>query len=131
MPLAKKARYPALACFSACIRLTVRITSSASPESRFPRLPPPSTRSPLPVACRRSISAQSSGAEHTISLPDSFSTHRNAGMSSFEPSRMPAWLAPVCDEKSVSHSTSRCVPCSIQRASSGAFPSRMARWSTG
>ena len=86
-------------------RLTVRITSSASPESRFPRLPPPSTSRPFPVACRRSISAQSSGAEHVISLPDSFSTQRNAGMSSFEPSRMPAWLAPVCDEKSVSHST--------------------------
>ena len=31
-------------------------------------------------------------------------------MSSFEPSRIPAWLAPVCDERSVSHSTSRCVP---------------------
>ena len=28
-------------------------------------------------------------------------------MSSFEPSRMPAWLAPVCDERSVSHSVER------------------------
>ena len=27
-------------------------------------------------------------------------------MSSFEPSRIPAWLAPVCDERSVSHSVS-------------------------
>ena len=39
--------------------------------------------------------------------PCSFSTQRNAGMSSFEPSRMPAWLAPVCDDRSVSHSASR------------------------
>ena len=39
--------------------------------------------------------------------PDSFSTQRNAGMSSFEPSRIPAWLAPVCDDRSVSHSASR------------------------
>ena len=40
-------------------------------------------------------------------------------MSSFEPSRIPAWLAPVCDERSVSHSTSRCVPAASQRAISG------------
>jgi hypothetical protein len=49
--------------------------------------------------CRASISAQSSGAEQTSSLPVSFSTQRNAGMSWFEPSRIPAWLAPVCDER--------------------------------
>ena len=36
-----------------------------------------------------------------------FSTQRNAGMSSLEPSRMPAWQAPVCEERSVSHSVSR------------------------
>ena len=42
-------------------------------------------------------------------LPRSFSTQRKAGMFSFEPSRMPAWLAPVCEERSVSHSTRRCV----------------------
>ena len=52
-------------------------------------------------------------------------------MSSFEPSRMPAWLAPVCEERSVSHSIIRCVPSAIQRAICGALPSRIARWSTG
>ena len=39
--------------------------------------------------------------------PDSFSTQRKAGMSSLEPSRRPDWEAPVCDERSVSHSDSR------------------------
>ena len=61
----------------------------------------------MPVACRRSISAQSAGEEQTIIRPVSFSTQRNAGMSSLEPSRMPAWLAPVCDDRSVSHSARR------------------------
>ncbi len=89
------------------MRLTVRITWSASPERRFPRLAPPSTSSPFPVAWRRSISAQSAGPEQTIIIARSFSTHRNAGMSSFEPSRMPAWDAPVCDDRSVSHSANR------------------------
>ena len=36
--------------------------------------------------------------------PDSFSTQRKAGMSSLEPSSSPACEAPVCDERSVSHS---------------------------
>ncbi len=85
----------------------------------------------MPVACRRSISAQSGGAEHVISVAVSFSTQRNAGMSSFEPSRIPAWLAPVCDDRSVSHSASRCVSPSSQRAMLGALPSRIARCSTG
>ncbi len=52
-------------------------------------------------------------------------------MSSFEPSRIPAWLAPVCDERSVSHSMKRCVSSASQRAMFGAFPSRIARCSTG
>ena len=43
------------------------------------------------------------GAEHAVSMPLSLSTQRNAGMSSLEPSRIPAWLAPVCEERSVSH----------------------------
>ena len=71
------------------MRLTVRITSSASPESRLPRLAPPSVSRPTPVAWRRSISAQSAGAEQVIIVPVSFSTQRKAGMSSFDPSRMP------------------------------------------
>jgi hypothetical protein len=85
----------------------------------------------LPETRRRSISLQSSGAEHVIIRPDSFSTQRNAGMSSFEPSRMPAWLAPVCDERSVSHSTRAWLPSASQRAIVGVTPSRIARRSTG
>ena len=106
-PFARKARYPGFAPFSASVRLTVRMVSSASPDSRFPRLAPPPVSSPMPVAWRRSISAQSAGDEQTIIRARSFSTQRNAGMSSFEPRRIPAWLAPVCDDRSVSHSLSR------------------------
>ena len=40
-----------------------------------------------------------------MTRPDSFSTHRKAGMSSFDPSSSPAWEAPVCDDRSVSHSS--------------------------
>ena len=61
----------------------------------------------MPVPSRRSSSAQSGGAEHVIVVAVSFSTQRKAEMSSFEPRRMPAWLAPVCEERSVSHSASR------------------------
>jgi hypothetical protein len=42
------------------------------------------------VAWRRSISAQSGGAEHVISVAVSYSTQRKAEMSSFDPSRIPA-----------------------------------------
>ena len=52
-------------------------------------------------------------------------------MSSFEPIRIPAWLAPVCDERSVSHSTKRWLPSASQRAMVGALPSRIARCRTG
>ena len=85
----------------------------------------------MPVASRRSISAQSGGAEHVISVAVSFSTQRKAEMSSFDPSRIPAWLAPVCEERSVSHSARPCVPSATQRAMFGALPSRIARRSTG
>ena len=37
-------------------------------------------------------------------------------MSSFEPSRIPAWLAPVCEERSVSHSARPYVSSATQRA---------------
>ena len=97
----------------------------------MPRLEPPSTSRPMPVARRRSISAQSGGAEHVISVAVSFSTQRKAGMSSLDPSRIPAWLAPVCEDRSVSHSVRRCVSSASQRAMVGALPSRIARRSTG
>ena len=42
------------------------------------------------------------GAEQVITVPVALSTQRKAGMSMFEPRRIPAWLAPVWDERSVS-----------------------------
>ena len=44
---------------------------------------------------------------------------------------MPAWLAPVCEERSVSHSASAWVSSASQRAMVGALPSRSAFRSTG
>ena len=87
--------------------------------------------SPMPVARSRSISVQSSGPEHAMIRPVGLSTHRNAGMSWFEPRRMPAWLAPVCDERSGSHAVSSYPWSATQRAMFGALPSRIARRSTG
>ena len=98
------------------MRLTVRITWSASPDSRLPRLAPPLASSPRPVEWVRSISAQSAGPEHATSFAVSFTTQRKAGMFSFEPSRIPAWLAPVWDERSVSHSANSWLPSWSQRA---------------
>ena len=66
-----------------------------------------------------------------MTRPGRLSTQRNAGMSSFDPSRIPAWLAPVCDERSGSHSTSRWVDDWSHDAMVVAFPSRIARRSTG
>ena len=92
------------------MRLTVRITSAASPESRLLRLAPPSASSPLPREAAPRSAAQSAGAEQVMMRPLSFSTQRNAGMSALEPSSRPACEAPVCDERSVSHSESVCEP---------------------
>ena len=85
----------------------------------------------MPVACRRSISAQSCGAEQVIRRRGLLLHPAEGEMSSFDPSRIPAWLAPVCEERSVSHSASRCELSATQRAMFGAFPSRIARLSTG
>ena len=52
-------------------------------------------------------------------------------MFSFEPRRIPAWLAPVCEERSGSHSTKRWPSSASQRAMVGALPSRIARCRTG
>ncbi len=64
-------------------------------------------------------------------MPVSFSTQRNAGMSSLEPSRIPAWLAPVWEAEVGLPLDQRCVPSPSQRASTGALPSRIARRRTG
>ncbi len=57
---------------------------------------------------------------------DSFSYQRNAGMSQLLPSSRPAWLAPVCEERSHSQPSRRCEPSDSQRAIVGACPSRSA-----
>ena len=51
-------------------------------------------------------------------------------MSSFEPCSSPAWQAPVCDDQSVSHFSSRWLPSRSQALSVGALPLRIARCST-
>ena len=62
----------------------------------------------------------------------SFSTQRNAGMSSFEPSRIPAWLAPgLRGEVGLPLGQACACPSASQRARFGALPSRIARCSTG
>ena len=66
-----------------------------------------------------------------MTRPVSFSTHRNAGMSSFDPNRIPACDAPVWDDRSVSHAASSWLPEASHFAIVGALPSRMARCSTG
>ena len=55
--------------------------------------------------------------------PVSFSYQRKAGMSWLLPSSSPAWLAPVCEERSHSQGTIRWLPSSSQRAIVGAWPS--------
>ena len=52
------------------------------------------------------MAAAESGRLETTTLPVVLSTHRNAGMSTTEPCRIPHWLTPVCDDQPVSHPTS-------------------------
>ena len=81
--------------FSASIRLTVRITSSASPDSRLPRLAPPSTSRPDAV-CVPALDLGAVGRRRA--------GHHTPGLLLHPPERRdilvrakqdPAWLAPV------------------------------------
>ena len=63
--------------------------------------------------------------------PLSFSYQRKAGMSALDPSRMPAWDAPVCEDQPVVHGVSAWLPSATHLAMVGALPSRMARCRTG
>jgi hypothetical protein len=55
---------------------------------------------PIPVEWRRSISAQSAGAEHVIVVAVALWTQRKPGMFSFEPRRIPARLQlPLLDSQ--------------------------------
>ena len=83
--------------------LNVRIESLLSPENTFDRDTPPSTSRPWPSDWRCSMIAASRGRFDVSTLPRSLSYQRNAGMFSLLPWRMPAWLAPVCDDRSHSH----------------------------
>ena len=111
--------------------LAVNITLGASPENRFPRLAPLSTSRPLPAESSPSSLETSLGSlEETICLR-ARSHQRKAGMFELFPSKMPAWLAEVCEEVSVSQSASTWLPDSSQWARVGMAPSRIARSRTG
>src|SRR6476659_7728484 len=58
----------------------------------------------------------------TINLPASLSYHRKAGIPVLSPSRIPAWLADVCDDRSGSQLINVWDPSSIQRLSVGMYP---------
>ncbi len=64
-------------------------------------------------------------------LPASLSYQRKAGMLWLLPCRMPAWLAPVCDDRSHSQPVMRCDPSRTQRARVGACPLAIAWRTTG
>lgn len=66
-----------------------------------------------------------------IIRPVARSYQRKAGIFALFPCKMPAWLAPVWDDRSHSHPTIRCDPDRSQRDRVGMKPSRMARRSVG
>ena len=85
--------------FTFKILLIVKITLSVSPENRFDLL------APSPFEILSSSSLTFTGPEHCIIwLSFAFSIHLKAVMSSLFPCKIPAWLAPVCEDRSVSHS---------------------------
>ena len=94
-------------------------------------LTPSSTSSPLPVVMSASMTAASAGllATRTRSLARSY--HRNAGIPSMTPCRMPIWLAGVVAGSLGVHSCSRCVPDLTHRVSVGTVPAVIAICSTG
>src|SRR5690606_36629514 len=83
----------------------VKRLSGASPEKRLPRLAPLWASNPLPVLIARSSRCASS--VDVTTRPSALSYHRYAGRLWLFPCRIPAWLAPVCDDRSHSHGTSR------------------------
>src|SRR5439155_25676485 len=66
-----------------------------------------------------------------MSRPVAFSYHRKAGMSSFDPSRMPAWLAEVWDGSWHSQPTRRWLDERSQRDIVGTRPARIWLTRTG
>ena len=113
------------------ILLIVKITLSVSPEKRLDLLAPSFTSSPLPSEILSSIIWTCLGLEHCIiRLSFSFSIHLNAVMSSLLPCRIPAWLAPVCEDRSVSHCLRIWVLSSIIDLTVGISPLSMASHST-
>jgi len=95
--------------------LNVNMASSVSPVNTFARDAPPPPSNPTPLDWRDSISAASFGRFVTITRPVSFSYQRNAGMLWLSPSRMPACMAPVCDDRSHSQPCSTWVPHETSR----------------
>ena len=111
--------------------LKVIAESTLSPENTFDRETPPSASNPWPSDCLASISAASFGRLDVRTLRVSLSYQRNAGMLWLLPCRMPAWLAPVCDDRSHSQRVIRWEPLRTHRASVGALPLAIAWRSTG
>ena len=88
-------------------------SSSAPPVNRLPRLAPSTVSSPscpARAAARRCNTAALVGRLLTITSPLFFSYQRKAGTSSFEPCRMPSWLAPVWLDQSVRHGVTVWLP---------------------
>src|SRR3954470_1147381 len=94
--------------------LVVRYARVASPFIRLQMLTPRFERSPSPFDSRWTISAASFGLLDTMSFWRSRSYHLKAGMPSFVPCRIPAWLADVIDGRMASQRDSLWLPERIQ-----------------
>ena len=97
----------------------VNAESLLSPENMFAMLIPFTSR-PSPLLIIFSITGEWLNFPETIIwFVFCFSTHLYATMFSLFPCNIPAWLAPVCEDRSVSHSFRVCVFPSIQPLSVG------------
>ena len=113
------------------IALMVAYAVGASPVKRLLTETPSSTSSPRPSECLASIAAASAGLFATYTRPSARSTHRNAGIPSMVPCRMPIWLAGVVAGSLGFHSAIRCEPVRIHRPRVGSVPARTPHSSTG
>ena len=112
-------------------RLIVIAVRRASPEKRLDTRDAVVGEQSLPVLARASMMAASAGRFATSTRPSSRSYHRNAGMPSMAPCRMPSWLAGVVQGSCGVHSSRPCVPSRSQRLMVGRFPACRAHRRTG
>ena len=123
---------PGLACFSASIRLTVRITWSASPESRLPRLAPPSTQQ-ADAGRAAALDLRAVGRRRAGHHPPGLLLHpAERGDVLVRAEQDPGLAGPgLRGEIGLPLGERGASPSASQRAISGALPSRIARRSTG